>query len=116
MRFIVLISIMFLTACGADQRAPKKLYIDKLDNITENEKQMIYKAVERINQEAGEELISLSKKEGENYKPVVFRSLTHEELTDDKSVLAHARYLEYHCLVEMRKDLKELAEQEQLAS
>ena len=104
-KIILIIFCLFITACGANQSAPKKMYIDKLDNISEDEKRIIFQAARRVNEEAGETLISFSKTE--TGKPVVFRSLVQTELSDDPSILAHARYFEYHCLVEVRSDLKQ---------
>lgn len=105
MRLILLFFTSFiLISCGSNETAPKKLYIDKLENISDEEREMVLGAIARLNEEAGEELISTKKIA--NGKPVVIRSINQAQLDDDQSVLAHARYLEYHCLIEMRTDLK----------
>ena len=68
------------------------------------EEVVVERKINPIKIEAGEELIKLGKVK--NGKPVVVRSVSQAELDTDTNVLAHARYLEYHCLIEMRSDLK----------
>ena len=102
---LVLLLIPFLSSCG-DEKAPKKLYISKVEGLTDREKQLVEDTVEKMNASAGYEIITFSS--GQGNKPVQIRSIDREGFSNPSTVLAHARYLEYHCLVELGDDLEEM--------
>lgn len=104
MKILTLFLSLFLLSCGAEEKAPKQLFIDGYDSVPKEIKSIILGAIVQLNEEAGETLISFKRvKKG---KPVLMRVKEMDRVVNGQNVLAHAVYLEYRCVVEIRKDLK----------
>lgn len=88
----ILASIIFFGCAKEDQPFNSRLYIDNMDDLDPQFQSRVLESVQKINQDAGGELIALSKS-SENLKPLVFQNIS------SGTIFAHAQPLEYRCLV-----------------
>lgn len=99
-----LLILVFLNGCS---NPPRRLYFRDL-NLSAAYLSRLNLAVNTLNNSAGSEVIGF-----QGTKPISIRMV--HKLNDGKtkdSQLAHARYLEYHCLIELREDLEEQVRQQ----
>lgn len=94
--------LLFLTACNHNLNRPRKLYIESFMNTNSTVEEIVGLARDRINQEVGTDFFNFS-----GDKPVTIRMVPPEDVGED--VFAHARYLEYHCLIQIRSDIEQMA-------
>ena len=94
---IILLLCLFIgflsNSCAKNNQAySSKLYIDYVGDLSPNFQNKLVTAVNKINQDAGGELISLSKK-STHLKPLVFANVQSPE------IFAHTQTLEYRCFI-----------------
>lgn len=77
------------------------MFVRDLINIDSKIEDVIFETIVDLNDNAGEDFIFYGSG-GE--KPITFRTIPASEIGED--VFAHARYLEYHCLIQVRSDLE----------
>lgn len=84
---------LIYAGCAKNNQAyNSKLYVDYVGELSPAFQQKVFTAIERINQDAGGELISLNKNE-DHQKPLVFANIQSTE------VFAHTQTLEYRCFI-----------------
>jgi hypothetical protein len=104
MRFLGLCFILsFLIGCGSHYNQPKSLFVRDFINIDPKIQEVVALAVSDLNNREGHTFVFWS--DGGD-KPITFRSIDPSEIGED--VFAHARYLEYHCLIQVRTDLEQV--------
>lgn len=107
MRYLILILTILLASCG---KSPKKIYIRDMMDLTPEVKDQFIEAVNELNAAAGETFISFSGG-GLGDKPVDVRQISAADINNNASpseTIAHARYEEYHCLMEIRTDIEDV--------
>lgn len=91
--FLLFLTLPIITSCQKADNPPVQLYLSFMDEITPAFQDKIIFAIQEINQEAGKEIVSLTKlKRG---KPLTILA------TRSNTLFAHAQYLDYHCKIEI---------------
>lgn len=104
---LFILSIFLFLSVASCGKAPRKLYFRDIEGLPSELTQSLSEMVGDLNQSAGKEIISTSR----GTKPITIR-LTDGAALDATSTLAHARYMEYHCLIEVRDDIEEVIRRE----
>lgn len=98
MRLFYLVVFLIFTSCAKKNQAyNSRLYLENMESFSPEFQAKIVLAIQKINQEAGGVLISLSQNE-QNERPLVIINGNLE------SPLAHAENLEYRCLLNINQE------------
>ena len=103
MRYVWILCLLILTSCGNNYNRPRRLYVDQFIGTTAAIEAVVADAKDTINQEVGYNLLNYF---GVGDKPITIKMVDPDDVGED--VFAHARYLEYHCLVQIRSDLEQM--------
>lgn len=111
MKLLILLTLMLTAGCGQEPR--KNYFRDiSLDSSTLSQLQTL---VTNVNQSSNHSVLSLSS----GTRPITIRMVDKSQLDsgsasnmdyhcmhkENAGTLAHARYLQYHCLIEVRTDI-----------
>lgn len=89
---LIITTTLSLGCAKNDQAFNSKLYVDYVGEMSPHFQNKVATAITKINQDAGGELISFTKKDT-HLKPLVFANLSSSD------VFAHAQPLDYRCLI-----------------
>lgn len=98
---LLLFMSAFMVSCGNHYQRPTKMYIRDFIGIDPKIQEVVVDTISELNTLAGESFIFV----GSGEKPVTVKEIASSEIGDE--VFAHARYLEYHCLIQVRDDLEQ---------
>lgn len=92
-KLLLTILLAFTFSCAKkDQAFNSRLYVEYADGLSLNFQSKIINAIQKINLDAGGELIAFNKQNG-NERPLIFANIKSNE------VFAHTQSLDYRCLI-----------------